>query len=428
VRFTRIFFYLLLLLLPVQLGKHFFFNFSYISGIRIDYLSITLYLTDIISICMALAFFWEFRKTEIRTMPAYFILPFIILCFLFSNIIFIAPNKILAVYKMIKIIQCFGLIFIISKIKPKTGYLSLIMSLSVIYISFIAVYQFIIQKSIGGIFWFLGERSFYASTPGIATTQVFGRQVLRSYSIFPHPNVLGGHLAIVLVFLFFNYIHFRKVINNISKLLFIIAFTIGFIALILTFSRLSWLTFLIGLLLVFINNKLKLKNLILLYNSTFLIIYYMFIVLSVGMLFIIPFTFQSFTERATLAKSAINVILSYPIFGIGLNNYIVQVKNQYPYLKELFFLQPVHNIYLYTASETGITGLFLLIFVFWKMVIKSLRNNPVISIIFIQLFIISLFDHYLFTLQQGILTLVIFFSLAYLKVNFHNNKKGIIRI
>ncbi|MCX6730896.1 MAG: hypothetical protein NTZ55_03540 [Candidatus Roizmanbacteria bacterium] len=33
-----------------QLGKHFFFPFSYLSGIRIDYLAPTIYFTDILSI------------------------------------------------------------------------------------------------------------------------------------------------------------------------------------------------------------------------------------------------------------------------------------------------------------------------------------------------------------------------------------------
>ena len=39
-------------LLPSQLGKHYFFSFSYLSGIRVDYLAPTLYMTDIIAIIL----------------------------------------------------------------------------------------------------------------------------------------------------------------------------------------------------------------------------------------------------------------------------------------------------------------------------------------------------------------------------------------
>jgi len=45
-------FYLCLLLLPTQLGRHFFFDFSLISGIRSDYLAPTVYLTDIVIVLM----------------------------------------------------------------------------------------------------------------------------------------------------------------------------------------------------------------------------------------------------------------------------------------------------------------------------------------------------------------------------------------
>src|SRR3990167_8131159 len=41
-----------LLLLPTQLGKHFFFSFSYVSGIRVDYLAPTIYILDILAILL----------------------------------------------------------------------------------------------------------------------------------------------------------------------------------------------------------------------------------------------------------------------------------------------------------------------------------------------------------------------------------------
>src|SRR5690606_12366962 len=53
-KITKWIVYLLIFLLPAQLGKHFFLPFSYLSGVRIDYLSITIYLTDLLIMILLL--------------------------------------------------------------------------------------------------------------------------------------------------------------------------------------------------------------------------------------------------------------------------------------------------------------------------------------------------------------------------------------
>src|SRR5580700_6749474 len=50
------------LLLPTQLGKHFWPDFSIVSGIRIDYLSPTIYFTDILLILLFVAFLLRQKK------------------------------------------------------------------------------------------------------------------------------------------------------------------------------------------------------------------------------------------------------------------------------------------------------------------------------------------------------------------------------
>ena len=59
INLSAIFFYLLILFLPTQLGKHFWPNFSYVYGVRIDYLSPTLYFTDILIIGLFLSWILE---------------------------------------------------------------------------------------------------------------------------------------------------------------------------------------------------------------------------------------------------------------------------------------------------------------------------------------------------------------------------------
>src|SRR5476649_2203358 len=47
-QFSKLLSYLLIFLLPTQLGIHFWPNFSLLLGIRVDYLSPTLYVTDVV--------------------------------------------------------------------------------------------------------------------------------------------------------------------------------------------------------------------------------------------------------------------------------------------------------------------------------------------------------------------------------------------
>lgn len=54
---SKLLFYLLILLLPTQLGYHFWPDFTSVLGLRIDYLSPTIYLTDLIVLVIVVANF-----------------------------------------------------------------------------------------------------------------------------------------------------------------------------------------------------------------------------------------------------------------------------------------------------------------------------------------------------------------------------------
>ncbi len=111
-----------------------------------------------------------------------------------------------AFFAWIKILELAALGIYIMYAKPKLPQIIFPLSIGVFYSSCIAIIQFLLQHSIGGIFWFLGERTFSAFTPGIAriddTVSIFNFHIslfkLRSYATFPHPNVFGGFLAVTL--------------------------------------------------------------------------------------------------------------------------------------------------------------------------------------------------------------------------------------
>ena len=68
-------------------------------------------------------------------------------------------------------------------------------------------------------------------------------------------------------------------------------------------------------------------------------------------------------SRIPLMRVAMNMIQAHPLTGVGLNNYIV-VMQGYDDTKEaisVYFTAQVHNMYLLAAAETGLPGLFFLL-------------------------------------------------------------------
>jgi len=434
VRFISPLFYLLLLTLPTQLGRHFFFDFSHILGIRNDYLTPTVFLTDIIIMLIAAIWIVEKVKSQkslarlsgqakIKSMQlkaAPFIL-LLVVCYLLFSSIFIAANTWIALYKLIKILEFILLGRIISYIRPNILTAVTVVSIDIFYTSLIAIWQFIIQRSIGGVFWWFGERTFYANTPGIATFSLFGRLVLRPYATFPHPNVLGGFLAVGLPILLFFLIYKIAAFSRQQKqrgiflyCWFVICFSAGLLAMLLSFSRAAFLVGFTGFIMVIFWKKI-LRDRVKRNLNLFLIIFYILVLISVAVplfMYKIPFGEQSWRERGELINATLNMINQAPLFGVGLNNSILLLRTFVVNAYGLYIFQPVHNIYLLLMAETGLIGFCIFLIILIKILRQPFRSPPIVILAFIQLCLLGLFDHYLFTLQQGQLLFAIFASLA----------------
>ena len=399
---SELFFSFLLILLPTQLGFHFWPSWSLVLGRRIDYLSPTLYLTDILIFIILMCWYVKHRKKfsifnfQFPILKTVFFLGFIFLY------IFFAANRFVAIYSWMKVLEFVGLGIYIVKTKPKFSSLLFPLSIAVFYSSVIAIAQFLFQHSIGGLFWFLGERTFFGMTPGIAQVPLcFFHQnncplFLRAYGTFPHPNVLGGFLAILLPLLIFN---FQFSIFNKKNILFIvniITIIVGFIALILTFSRSAWVVFVCGISYLVFQHKKKLFPLL--------------IFCAICFLFFIGTTFgfgdESVVVREQLNTAAIAMIKESPIVGNGLGNFLVQLPHVLV-SREIYFLQPVHNIYLVLLSETGSTGLAIFLWCLWKAVKHKTYRLSLVSCL-----LLGLADHYFLTLQQGQVLFTIILSLS----------------
>lgn len=357
--------FLTLLFLPTQLGRHFWPGFSYIYSLKIDYLSPTIFFWDILVAGLILV--WFLGKPKVNKMALN-----LLMIFLFTQTLslFGAASIGAGLVRLEQYaIAGFLGVYVASLEKIKLLYIPLL--LGIIGESLIAILQFISGSTLG--LWVLGERTFNISTPGIAKFDFYGRQFLRPYATFPHPNVLAGYLLVVS-----SQIIRKPIILVLSSL-----------AILLSMSRAAILGGIISL--AFFLRKKSI--------TVITIIIIIIIIISPVLLtrFASIFNFDNLTllRREELLGNAWSLFLKNPLIGSGLNNFIPALANNLVSGPNRF-LQPVHNIFLLALSETGIIGFIGLVVLIAYPMIKSRNYLPWLIIIFL-----GMFDHYFLTLPQG---------------------------
>ena len=374
------------LLLPTQLAKHFFFDFSYLSGIRVDYLAIKLYVIDLVVLC-SIIWHLPFLIHKLKNTKVVIIGGILLLNLLLSQSKIITWYQSIRIFEMILVV-ILVLLWVINKRFGKT-FLTASLMASMVQLG-IAVIQLSKKGSIQGIFYFIGERFFTAATPGIARASIEGMEFVRPYATFSHPNSLGGFYlllyVIVLTFPIFSRYHYLKTaVLGVSALLIFISF-----------SKIAIFGFLFINLIFYIREN-KTRNCILCLISK------LFIFIVLGLIFFsVQSDPKSLEKRLALNKTAITVIRKYPISGTGLGAYL-PVQNVFPQQFIDIINQPVHNIFLLLIAETGIPLFFFILFIFRSDLIKMVHNIPLPFLAFV---ITGSFDHYWLTLMQNILLAV----------------------
>lgn len=418
-RIHKFFFSLLLIFLPTQLGYHVWPDWATVLGRRIDYLSPTIYFTDVL--IFFTLFFWciellsrimKKEKIPFDFFSIQFSVFSILFCFMAGLNIFFAANRPVAIYAWIKFIEFMSLGFYVIKTRPSEFMIQNSLFIGVFYSSLLVIAQFMFQHSIGGPLRWLGERTFNVDTPGIARIAIGGQEVLRPYATFPHPNVLGGYLAALLPLLIYRLLKFTNVTNG-KKIFYGSTTFLGLIALALTFSRSAIVVGGIAMMAAImrmlnsesrITNKFKRKLLFCIQCSLFsVLILFFFIVVAR-----IHTVDESVVIRQELNVAAMKIWRSSPIVGVGLGNFLIELPKVLP-TRSVYFLQPVHNIYLLLLSQVGVVGIgFILLFV-----VKQLKHESrIMNISVFSMLALGLVDHYPLTLQQGQLLLTILLALS----------------
>lgn len=367
-------------------------------GIKVDYLSPTFYLTDFLVI-LFLVLFLSYRRLSLRRKNLFFA-GFILVIFLI-NLLF-SKNELAGLYGILKYTELFILGFVIANYSFKKKFLSAF-SLGVIIQSAIGIAQFLNQGSLGGFFYFLGERTFNPQTPGIANASLNGELILRPYATFPHPNVLAGYLVLFMTFILLN---FKKIKCQKVRLISYFSLLIGSICLALTLSRTAIIIFLLILAVTFIKKR---KKIVVVPFSVLVILMALFS----SRFFELEKVKDALLLRLDLVKEAITIFFDNPFLGAGINNFLN--NSSFFWNKQEIFLQPVHNIYLLVLSQMGIVGFAIFIYLIYSAYKNIFSNKEKTSLFYIlsAILILGVFDHYFLTLQQGQLLLAIFLGLSF---------------
>lgn len=390
--------FLTLLFLPTQLGRHFWPNFSFVFSLPIDYLSPVVYFWDLLVLLQLLVFLLQRKPVKKTPLNLY-------LLFFLTQVLSLTPfaasgSSVNLGAGLVRAEQhlvagLFG-VYLASVswnfIKPAVFWA---LALSAISESALAISQFVNSGTLG--LWIAGERTFSLSTPGIAKFDFYGRQFLRPYGTFPHPNVLAGFLVLANLLLSLKIFSLKSWIAKLSLIL-------GGITILLSVSRTAIIAGIVLALLL-----LKSRGRIILLVIVLILLPILYTRFSA----IFNFDSLSFIRREELSQASLEMWSSSKILGIGLNNFIPASSNQIV-VGPSRFLQPVHNIFLLSLSETGLMGLTGFLILIGYPIIKLFKRPPFLMLWGIIIFL-GMFDHYFLTLPQGYRMLFLIWGLTFSK-------------
>jgi O-antigen ligase/polysaccharide polymerase Wzy-like membrane protein len=230
-----------------------------------------------------------------------------------------------------------------------------------------------------------------------------GARWLRAYGTLPHPNLLGGFMLVLLAapIAFF-------LLPSKQKILPLILFNIGLVAMVLTFSRSTWLGLAVaGVVLLIHLRQLNYKNLILIASTGLITI--ALIVIPLRPLFFTRFNDSGVqTEQVSnytrlwLIQRTVELIQQHPLLGSGIGSYSLALSK---HVAAFYKIEPVHNVPLLAMTELGIGGIILsgglAVVIFIGAIQAHGLNVIVLSGALLGLLVISFFDHYLWTLAPG---------------------------
>jgi len=270
-----------------------------------------------------------------------------------------------------------------------------------------------------------GEYISPLGTHGLATIQIGAEKVIRAYGTMPHPNVLGVFLVLGIVCGL--YLVARGTNSRIPNVGLRIGLILLLIGLFTTFSRLAWIAGLIAVS-AFLIYDLRINR------RTFVAIL-ICVIVSCATIFgfyhnylnarVAESSATSINDRYFFNLLGLDLTQHYPVLGVGAGNYVEALKDLYPL--EDWQNQPAHNIFIFVAAELGLLGLGLFVMILFE-IFGSLKNSDggvltfSLGLIGFLFLLMSQFDHYSVTIQQGRLMFAVMLGLIAALPNLYDQK------
>lgn len=293
----------------------------------------------------------------------------------------------ISLYRFIKFIEFIAIFGIVARNTYAYPALLLGLATSAFFQATLAILQLYTGSSMQGAWYLLGERYLTLSMPGVAKISLMGRELLRSYGTFSHPNSMAGFYLLL-----YSYALVTKNINKFLKNCIVIFSTL---LIILSFSKVAISTWAVFTMIYFYMNSTRDKQRLRLYIIGLLMI------LPVGMAYVATSDHLTLVNRMILAKQSLQIMSSNPFTGVGIGAYLYE-SARFAQNTPFFLNQPVHNVFLLMLAELGLPLSIFIFYVAYKYIFRFVPHIVLGTLLFT-----SLFDHYWWTLQQNILLLAV---------------------
>jgi O-antigen ligase len=196
-----------------------------------------------------------------------------------------------------------------------------------------------------------------------------------------------------------------------------IAVVLAVVSVLISISHSAWLTaFIVSIFYLLIYKYPQLRKLVI----------FVPLILIISSILLLPLSRKFLTSKAdypeeiekrlVLTERAGRIIAAYPLFGVGLGNFVVRLPEFSVQPAVSWWLQPVHNIFLLIFTEAGVLGLLAFSYLVFKVLKKLLELGSWKLIIPLLIVLLTgTVDHYWVTLQQNQLLLSLLLGISFRK-------------
>ena len=330
--------------------------------------------------------------------------------------VFISPDKLLSFYRwLILASACFFFIFLKQCPPAWRRRLLTVLLASLAVQALIGLGQFFSQTSFASSY--LGIAYHNAGDLGTAVIETAGGRWLRAYGASDHPNIFGGLMALAaLGSLYF----FCRSQEQKQRALSLGAYVLFLTAVLTSFSRAAVLAFILGGLVFAWENRARFRSCPRL--AAALLVLTGVIIGLFGWQYRDLFfaRSQKYNRLETISLEQRQVynyragqdFKKQPWLGTGLGASPVfdrEIDGRKGQEQPAWAYQPAHDYWLLAATESGVFTLIALI-ALWLGAYQKSRQRRLVGL-FVLLFTLTLFDHWLFSLPLAAVWLVFLFAL-----------------